>query len=294
MRFSRRTNRPAFLERPALLGGIVVAFLLCVPRPPPALGQVAPAEVARRLVAEGIEAASARDWVKARERFARAYDIQPVPLTLYNLATAQEKTGLLVEADRSYRVFLRDTKPGQHDDFRRVAAEHRRLLRARIAYLTVEAPNLVETDILRVGDQELAHAVVGRSLPANPGPLRILVERDGTIVAADTVTLAEGASRKVTLEVPPFLAQGELPAVPEATAAALPRRGPAALEASSGSVAAEAGAERPGGGSITDSPWFWVVTGALAVGGGAVGLIFALQGDDPYPSTLEPVRVEGR
>jgi hypothetical protein len=249
----------------------------------PVQAQVSTEEVARRLVGEGIEAAKARDWITARDRFAQAYEIQPLPLTLYNLAAAQEKTGDLVSADRGYRVFLRETSPGEYDDFRAAAGARREALRKRIAYVVLEAPNLVRTDILRVDDSELAHAVLGQAVPANPGPLRVEVEREGRIVAARELEVAEGASTRVKLEVPPFLA------APTAVEPPPPR--PAAVtEAPRVSERVDDDA----GGGVLESGWFWAAVGVLAVSGAGVGAYFALRPDDPYPSSIERITISGR
>lgn len=241
-----------------------------------ARAQVSTAELARQLVGEGIEAARERNWVVARDRFARAYEIQPLPLTLYNLGTAQEKTGALVEADRSYRIFLRETSEGEHAEFRRTAARRRTALREKIAYVVVDAPNLVASDVLRVGDRELAHAVLGRAIPANPGSLQITVERGEEVVAEREVSLSEGSSRRVTVDVPLFVSK---PAE-EVAANAQP---------TSLAVSESVGKAEASSGGIFSSPWFWVGVGAVVVGAASVGAYFALRPEDSFESTLDPI-----
>lgn len=257
------------------------SFLLAVS---PAQAQVSTEDLARRLVGEGIEAAKARDWVSAKESFQRAYEVQPLPLTLYNLAAAQEKTGDLVQADRSYRVFLRETQVGEYDGFRESAQTRRVALRQRIAYVVIQAPNLVRTDVLRVGSTELAHAVLGQAVPSNPGPLLVEVERGGQVVAVTNVELAEGASARVRLDVPPYL-----PTLPK-VAAATPDADPT-VQVSSGPTEAR---DETGGGGVLQSGWFWTVVGVLAVAGAGVGGYFALRPGDPYVSNLERVTISGR
>lgn len=260
---------------------VAAVLVLSLARASPA--QVATSEVARRLVGEGIEAARERDWLTARARFEKAYSIQPLPLTLYNLATAQEKTGQLVEADRSYRIFLRETSPGEHESFRSAAADRRGPLRRRIARITLRVPNIASNDVLRVGDKELAHAVVGQPIPANPGIVEVSLERRGSILASESVRLSEGASREVTLDVPVFLA-AELPAPTSAA--------PGAAVAPAAAVTTVA-AEQPKSGGVLSSPWFWIIAGSVVAVGTATGLYFGLRADDPFSSTIDPVRISG-
>lgn len=268
------TRVSALLLLPAVLGAA-----------PLARAQVATGELARQLVTEGIEAAKEKNWVEARDRFERAYAIQPLPLTLFNLATAQEKTGLLVEADRSYRIFLRETSEGQHDAFRAAAADRRASLEARIAFLRIEARNLAATDVLRVGDQEMAHAVLGRPLPANPGQVRVTVARDGELIARRTVMLEEGASQQVTLQLPAFV-----PPVTE-----LPAASAAGTADSRRSIAMEAPRDEDEGGGVLSSGWFWVAVGVAVAAGAGVGVYYgALRPDDPYASDLEAISLTGR
>ncbi len=246
-----------------------------------ASAQVAPEELARDWVAKGIEAAKARDWSRAKDQFQRAYSLHPVPLTLYNLATAQEKVGELVEADRSYRVFLRETSAGEYEAFRKVAAAQRESLRPRLATLTIVAPNLSAGDVIRVGSEELPAAGLGQPLPANPGPVSIVVERSGRVLSALRLDLPEGASRVAELDLPPLLAVAEAPSIP-----------PAELARAAPPPAMAAPPEERGGGLLS-SGWFWLATTVVVAGAAGAGLYFGLQ-DEGYAASLDPVRFPGR
>jgi hypothetical protein len=262
-----------------MMRAMIATVILMVPRL--VLAQAAPEELARRLVGEGIEAAKSRDWITARTRFARAYEIQPLPLTLYNLAAAQEKTGQFVEADRSYRIFLRETTEGEHVDFRKAATERRIELRNKIAFLVIKAQGMAPQDVLRIGELEIAQAVLGESLPTNPGAVDVQVIRNGEVIASQNVRLQEGDSRLVTLEVPP---PAEAP--PPTVAATAPP--PAALTAT-----AQTEPEEESGGLLS-SPVFWVIVAGVALAGAGVGVYFGTRPDSPYDSSLESVRIVGR
>ena len=93
--------------------------------------------LARRLRADGVEAARTGDWPRAATLFEEAYELDPRVLTLYNLAAAQMNSGLLVEADENFRRFLRATQEGTHDEFRAEASASRGLLEHRIPHASV-------------------------------------------------------------------------------------------------------------------------------------------------------------
>ena len=262
-----------------VLSMAVGAVAIVGPSSPVAHAQAGTEEVARRLVREGIEDARQRDWINARERFQAAYDIQPLPLTLYNLATAQEKTGLLIEADRSYRIFLTETSPGDNDEFRRIAVERRRALRSRIAHLVIEVENLAADDVLRIGDKVLAHAIVGRSIPCNPGILTVSVERRRRRLVQQSVSLAEGGTQVLKLRVEPVALPKAVMPVPPPPAAEAATQPPAETVA-----ATATSTEEDDDGGLLSSAWFWSVLGIVVVGGAAAGgfLLFSEDARDPY------------
>lgn len=248
-----------------------------------ASAQVATGELARQLVTEGVEAAKELNWVEARDRFQRAYAIQPLPLTLFNLATAQEKTGQLVEADRSYRIFLRETSEGQHDAFRKAAAERRGILKKRIAFVRLEAENLNPADVLQIGESEVAHAVLGRPIPSNPGEVTVRVRRGGEVIAEQSLVVEEGVSRRVALKLPLYV-----PPVPELPQAAAPSPTPVGER-----IALQTPREEDEGG-VLDSGWFWLTVGLAVAAGAGAGLYLGLRPNDPYASDLDPISLSGR
>ena len=267
------------------LGLLVTTLSIAMPQS--ASAQASTDEVARRLVGSGIEAARARDWVTARENFRKAYEIQPLPLTLYNLAAAQEKTGQFVEADRSYRIFLRETQPGQNDDFRAAAIKSRDKLQGKICYVVVTVKNLHDQDTLRVGSREIAHAVLGESIPSNPGTIYVSVDRDGQTIARQQYTLAAGSTRQLQLSV----AKKAPP--PIVSAQPNPANGGVQVGGNTNTGATSPGAveEEGGNGALL---WTAVgVVGVVAVGA-AVGATLAFTPGPNYESTKETVNLAAR
>jgi hypothetical protein len=78
---------------------IAIAAALLVASP-------ASADQANTLKQQGLRAAKDKNWEVARERFEQSYALDPRPLTLFNLAVAQEHTSRLVDARESYARFL--------------------------------------------------------------------------------------------------------------------------------------------------------------------------------------------
>ncbi len=251
-------------------------------------------DLARRLVAEGIEAAKSNDWATARDQFQKAYDIKPVPQTLYNLAAAQEKTGLLVEADRSYRLYLRETEVGGNAQFRKLASQRRAELVRRIAHVTINVENLGPDDTLLVNEKEISTAVVGESIPVNPGWNKLLVRRDGADVAGQNVQLAEGASQVVALAAPAYVAPAIAPATTtSATGGRSTAGGAAPASASNGAGASEA--EDEGGGFLVPAilgGGALVVVGVLAAGAGTAAALLLIPGE-PTETSLDAVTING-
>ncbi len=287
---SQSWHRPtSFFPAWALTLALIAALL-----PQAVFAQAGTHDLARRLVSEGIEAAKSNDWETARERFQKAYDVKPVPQTLYNLAAAQEKTGLLVEADRSYRLYLRETEASGNEQFRALAQERREDLIKRIAHVTISVENLGPDDVLLVNEKEVSLAVVGESIPVNPGWNKILLRRDGADAAGQNVQLAEGASQAVPLSAPPYVA----PAIAPAPAASAPGGDAATAETSSSSTGSVAESEAEpeeegslmvplllGGGAL-------VTVGIVAAGAATAAALLLIPGD-PTETSLDPVTING-
>ena len=82
---------------------------------------IAHADPASALKQEGLKAAKDRNWDVARERFEQSYALDPRPLTLFNLAVAQEHTDKLLEARASYTSFLDQPATSESEPFRKLA-----------------------------------------------------------------------------------------------------------------------------------------------------------------------------
>lgn len=228
--------------------------------------------LARELREQGVEAARTGDWATAKDRFQRSYDLDPRILTLYNLAAAQLNSGALVEADENFRQFLRVTSDGTHPEFRAESERSRTNLADRIAKLTLSVENITPSDRIEIGGQEFAQAALGAELPMNPGFHRVAVFRDGSQIAEETITLTEGASSSLSVDVP-VAATPTVPTAAETAAASQATAG-------TGTDPLGDGADDGGGGN---GVLIGVLIGVVVIAGLAVGGYFLLRGDDEEP-----------
>lgn len=172
---------------------------------------------ARRLFRSGLEHAEAGRWAQARADFERSYGLARVPVTLFNLAGAQAETGALVAAAESYRSFLQVANEGRAARYRDAATQALAELEPRISSLRLEAPGLAEGDVLRIDDDEISHAALGVAFPVDPGEHRVEILRGERSVVTETLTLAPGEERALTLVVPSLDARPDVVAREQTT-----------------------------------------------------------------------------
>jgi hypothetical protein len=210
--------------------------------------------VARRLYDEGVDAVNKGRWSLAHDRFKASYELAPRVLTLFNLAGSQAQTGRLVEAAESYRRFLRETTDGRYPELRSDATTQLEALEKQVAQMTVEITNIDGGDLILIDDVEYPHSALREPIPMNPGPHEVKVQRDGTAIANQSITLAPGAADTVPIQLarkPPSLAA--------------PR--PALQPPVSGVAFNGKTDEEPQHKSVLRSPWLWGTVAVVVVGG---------------------------
>jgi hypothetical protein len=196
---------------------------------------------------QGLAAARQKDWELARQRFEASYALDPRPLTLYNLAAAQENTGKLLAARTSYRTFLDTSATGGNDRFRGIA-------RAKLANLELVIPTL-RLRLVGFGAAAVVqldgHAVAGAELTSpiavDPGT-HVAVATEGPRSARREVGIGRGDHAELELTAP---------AIPDPTPVIVSSPEPR---------------DRPPGKrrSVLASGWFWGIT-AVVVGAAAGG-----------------------
>ncbi len=225
---------------------------------------------------DGVQASRAGRWDEARDAFHRAYDLVRLPEILFNLAGAQEQTGQLVEAAETYRRFLREGTTQQAAELRSDAEEFLRQLGDRIPGLRVSVTGFSTGDRLQIDGADVASAVIGRTLPVNPGHHVVVVHRGRTSLARAEVSVAEGETRATELSVPHL--------APEDVALAAQRQDEARLR--------DSGGDRSGAsGGLLSSPWFWTALGAVVVVAVVTVVLLTRPAQpDPYVGNIETVR----
>src|SRR5688572_8413330 len=216
----------------------------------------------RDLGTEGVQAYQAGDYAAAREKLEEAFSImRTAPLGLWS-ARALEKSGLLVQASERYLAAERAPLDPEGDqaaqiDARASAAKEREALQPRIPKLKVRVEGADGADVtLIVGEKEVPKALIGKSLPVNPGTV-VVTARSGDAEASGTVEIGEGEAKELVLTF-----DGSAP--------------PAADE-SAGAVSTNADQGSSSQRGLFARKWPAFVAGGVAVVGGVVWTIFGVQ-----------------
>jgi hypothetical protein len=245
---------------------VIAALALAAPR--------AHADQASTLKQQGLKAAQDKNWEVARERFEQSYALDPRPLTLFNLAVAQEHTGKLIAARESYAAFLEQATPGENDTFRKLAKDAIAALDKAIPTLRIRATGLAAGDALEVDGLEQRAAT---PIALDPGSHTVVVRRGREAIAQRTVTLARAGRDEVELAVP-----APTPVLPPRLE---PRPEPP-TKLTFEQPTTPPPRERP---SLMRSRWFWGVTAAVVLAAaGATYYYLTPPTHDPTKGTLGP------
>ncbi len=177
------------------------------PQPSPAIRAAA-----RPHYRAGIEASRAERWMEARESFQRAAGIVPLAPIVYNLATAQSETGMIVEAAENYRTFLRRCVSQQTPELRAEAQQLLAAIAPRVGRLVIRVENFdAAVDGVTLDGTPISPALIGAEMPANPGSHELRVLRLQEELAARSVTIEEGRTSTVALSVPAYVPTRDRP-----------------------------------------------------------------------------------
>jgi hypothetical protein len=219
---------------------------------------------------QGVAAAQRKDWGRARELFEQSYNLDPRPLTLYNLAAAQEHTAHLVQARASYQTFLDLTKSGTNDEFRAAATAALQKLQTAIPTVRVRATGFTADTRITVDD----HAVsVTDPIALDPGTHTFTAIRGIDVVATKQLALSAGAREELELTAPPLPPPVPLRPPPDREPERPPPPPPPPPAHERGVLA---------------SPWFWVIASTVVAGAAAGGAYYYHQthASDPSRGTL--------
>lgn len=158
---------------------------------------------ARALGGAGVAAYQASDFNSASDRLEKAYALLRVPSLALWSARALVKRGLLVEAAERYLEATNLQAPSGDAAVQKRAQTD---ARAELAVLRPKIPNIIVklTDAgptqatVRLDNEELASASLGRARLVNPGAHRAIAQR-GSDQADGSVTVAEGETKTIEL-----------------------------------------------------------------------------------------------
>jgi hypothetical protein len=163
---------------------------------------------ARDLAKEGILRLNEGKYEEARDLFERAYQIVPAPTVALLRGRALEHLGKLVEAAESYETAKRTPlDQNSPEAFRTAQAEaQRELLRLqpqipKISALVSGVPQDYAGLEVKLDDKPLPRALVGATLPVNPGEHLLMVSVDDTVHDTRRITVSTGQKVKVLLRV---------------------------------------------------------------------------------------------
>jgi hypothetical protein len=232
---------------------------------------------AEALFEQGRTAAARRDWQHACSAFEQSQGLDPAVGTLLNLGECRYRLGKLASAWQDFVEALRELPDG--DDRRPYAQQRAAELDKRAPRLVVAVPaNLPSgTTVLKDG-VEMPAALLGMTVPVDPGTVTLVVRAPGHAPIRFDVTLSEGQVRRIEVhpgEVLPPAAAGEHPS--GASTALAPGGG----ATDSGDAASSTATWRTAGFVTTG-------VGAAALAAGAVTGILALSRAASYRNACGP------
>lgn len=203
---------------------------------------------ARTLAGEGQDALEKKDFTTAADRFSRADSLIHAPTLMLGLAHAQVGLGKLVAAQELYNRIVREGVAPKSPPTWAVAVE---TARKEVESLAPRVPQVVITvkgpsgARVTLDDAVIPPAALGVKRPADPGAHLIRAVAEGFAPAEASVTLREGATGTVTLELkpaavaavkPPVVAAVPPSSAPASPPIAAPMPPPAPGQAASGST----------------------------------------------------------
>lgn len=225
---------------------------------------LAVADRAEDLKQDGMAAARRNDWELARKRFEASYALEPRPLTLYNLAAAEERTDKLLAARATFAKFLATTKVGEHDKFRTLAGTAIEKLAKQIPTIRIRVVGFPAGMTVKLDGKPVS---LDTPIEVDPGAHEAVGTRDAVTVRR-SITIDRGERQELELTAPP-------PEVVEPTP-------PPVVVEKAPVVPVET---EPGKRSVFASGWFWTAAAAVVLGAAGGGYYFFV-----YDRTADPTR----
>jgi hypothetical protein len=250
-------HRPGAIAISLILAGLTAGAPAAFAQRPPA--PIADADTdAQRLFQQGVDAARLNQWEEARRDFEEAYRLAPRLVVLINLASAQARTGLLVEALENYRRVASSTS-AETAEFRNAANAVLPSLQERIPRVRVNPAGLGPSDIVEIDGQRIPATNLEKPQLVNPGQHTMTVTRQGVQRSRIVFSLSETETHDISLPAQLFV-----PLSPH-------QDGDTPIRFSTGAGPSDTAARRP----WWKSPWFWGATVAVVAAATVSLVVFA-------------------
>jgi len=170
------------------------------------LAEATPADraTARTLAQEGQQALESKNYAIAIDRFSRADTLVHAPTLLLGLARSQVALGKLVEAQESYNRIIREgvatTSPHSWAKAVEDANKEVATLPGRIPWVTITVLGPTNPEVI-IDSTPVPAASLGVKRPVNPGNHTIRVSAEGYVPGERSISLADGQSLTVNLEL---------------------------------------------------------------------------------------------
>jgi len=159
---------------------------------------------ARTLAQEGQQALEAKNYAAAIDKFGRADSLVHAPTLLLGLARAQVGLGKLVEAQESYNRIIREgVQAGAPRSWTKAlddASKEVAALPARLPWVTITVLGPTNPEVI-IDSTPVPIASLGVKRPVNPGNHTIKVSAEGYLPTEKAITLSDGQSLTVNLEL---------------------------------------------------------------------------------------------
>lgn len=221
---------------------------------------------ARSLANQGVNAFKAKRFGEAADLFQRAESLVHSPVHLLYLGRSYANTGKLVRAQEAFlqatREELTASSPAAFSKAVDEAVNELEAIKPRLAQLTITLSGLGDQAKPEVSiDGEAIPAVmVGVPVPMDPGQHRVEAKAPRYLSTWRKITLAEGQSEAVRLELTPDPAAAEVPEEPTGDPSATPGTGEPPIS------------KRPAEDSDGNPVFLYTSLGAMAIGLGGLGL----------------------
>jgi hypothetical protein len=159
---------------------------------------------ARTLAQEGQQALESKNYAIAVDKFSRADSLVHAPTLLLGLARAEVGLGRLVEAQESYNRIIRDgvapSSPHSWTKALEDATKEVGALPQRLPWVTITVLGPTNPEVI-IDSTPVPIASLGVKRPVNPGNHTIKVSAEGYMPTEKAITLSEGQSLTVNLEL---------------------------------------------------------------------------------------------